>query len=171
MPAPAASAASAVCLDGKLKPSGSISHAAAGGRGLAIIWDRPLLTAAPPTTTRNGTPARHRFPLRAAATAAKASAGYTAAGSASALTARATLVAVSVRRSRMASKTSRSASASQPRSVAHASPATAANAADAAASCRDAGAAINSSSRFLESRPIGLAEQGENLVQRLGSYG
>ena len=114
MLAPAASAASVVCLDGKLKPSGSVSHASAGGRGRAIAWDRRLLTAAPPTTTRNGAAARHRLPLRAAAAPARASTGYTTAGSASALTARATLVAVSVRRSRMATKARRSASASQP---------------------------------------------------------
>ena len=73
--APAVRAAMVVCFDGRLKPSGSMSQAAAGGRGRAITRDRRRRAAAPVATTRSGTQARRQPARREAPIPATMAAG------------------------------------------------------------------------------------------------
>ena len=67
----AASAACAVCRDGKLHPTGSVRHQARGGRGRRTTRIRTARTATPPAKrakgVTTGSPCRHR---RAATTQA-----------------------------------------------------------------------------------------------------
>jgi hypothetical protein len=92
--APTVRTASVVCFDGRLNPSGSASHASAGGRSRAITRDRCDLTAAPLATIRHGAAAWRHQPWRAPVIAASASTGYAIWGSASPLTTLATLTAL-----------------------------------------------------------------------------
>jgi hypothetical protein len=88
--APAVRAASVVCFDGRLNPSGWVSQTAAGGRGRVICCESLRRATMPLATTRHGAAAA-RQRARPAFVAANAISTVEAnAGSASALTALAT---------------------------------------------------------------------------------
>jgi len=96
--APAVSAAKVVCLDGRLKPSGSMSQFAAGGRGRAITRESRRRIVIPVITVRHGMAAAGQ-PLRRTATRAETVSGtVAAAGSARALMACAARMAAGLRR-------------------------------------------------------------------------
>jgi hypothetical protein len=96
--APAVSTAIVVCFEGRLKPSGSVSHPAAGGRGRAIAVDSKCRAPAPVATVTQGAHAARQPIRRAASSTSAASRADTNLGSASALTQRATAIMPAGRR-------------------------------------------------------------------------
>src|SRR5487761_997264 len=91
--APVARTASVVCLDGMLKPSGSVSHQSAGGRGRAIAWDSRCRTAVPVVTARYGMQAARHLVSRAVSSTMIVITKETNGGSASSLIVRAVATA------------------------------------------------------------------------------